>query len=253
MRALRWMVVLVWTAGAAEDGPAVQAGADLYRRTCAACHGMNLKGGEGPNLFRSRVVVAGSPQALVAVLREGIPGTEMRAYRWSAEQFDQLVAFLHSKTRPGAGPPLTGDAAAGRVVFHKAGCAACHMIAGSGGVLGPDLSSVALRSFPDDIRNSVVEPDAEIAAGYSKVTLTMQDGRTLEGVLKNEDNFSLQLLQANGEYALVDRAEVRRRTGGATSPMPKPDLAPSELRDLLAFLDRQRAPFLSFPLTFQNY
>lgn len=246
-------MALVCAVGPAADLQSVEAGAVLYRENCAACHAANLEGGEAPNLFRSRVVVAGSPQALAGLIRKGIPGTGMPPYPWPDEQLRQLVTFLHSTTRPGAGPPLPGDPEAGRAVFEKAGCAACHMIGGKGGALGPDLSSIALRSFPARIRQSVVDPGASIAAGYAKATLTLRDGRVLTGALRNEDNFSLQLLLPNGEYALLHRADIRQVRSSGESPMPKPDLTPDDLRDLLAYLDRQRAPFLSFSLTFQNY
>jgi putative heme-binding domain-containing protein len=249
--------LLVWIAGATALGAeTVPPGREVYGKYCAPCHGANARGGEGPSLFRSRVVVTGTREALGRIVREGIPGTSMIPFRIADEQIQQLVTYLHSITRPGEGPPVAGDAALGEAVFRKAGCGNCHMVNGAGGVLGPDLSSVALRLFPDQIRHAVLEPDAAVGEGYRGVTVVTRSGSSVRGVLKREDNFSLQVLRQDGQFALLSRDEVERVNLDKGSLMPKSaaaQLTPNELQNLLAFLDRQRAPRLTFTLTFQNY
>ena len=71
-----------------------------------------------------------------------------------------------------------GNAAAGKAVFASNGCATCHTFkpAGSNGTIGPDLDTAPAASAKDDhnmplaafIKESIVNPDAYIAKGYSK-------------------------------------------------------------------------------------
>ena len=61
-----------------------------------------------------------------------------------------------------------GDAAAGKKVFLDNGCGGCHIFgpAGSSGAIGPDLDKVLKGKSADFIRQSIVDPNAEIAPGY---------------------------------------------------------------------------------------
>lgn len=51
----------------------------------------------------------------------------------------------------------------------KFGCAACHTVLDTSSVVGPDLTDVGKRLQPHQIRNSIVEPGAEIAAGFPPI------------------------------------------------------------------------------------
>lgn len=62
-----------------------------------------------------------------------------------------------------------GDPARGAQLFRShpvAVCAACHAVDGAGGVVGPDLSAVGARLTPAQILQSILEPNAAIAAGW---------------------------------------------------------------------------------------
>lgn len=73
-------------------------------------------------------------------------------------------------------PPATttteqpsGSPEAGKTVFQVTGCGACHTFAPAGttGTTGPDLDEVLAGKDAEFVRQSIVEPDAEIAQGYS--------------------------------------------------------------------------------------
>src|SRR5262249_648527 len=174
---------------------AAEHGAVLFDAKCAGCHGKGAQGGEAPDLHKSRLVLAGSAAALFQVVREGIPGTEMPGLIPVADQAWQVVSYLHSLTRPGLGPPVPGDPVKGSAIFEQHGCSRCHMVGGRGGAVGPDLSSIALQVPTARIRESIVNPDARIADRYKTITVSLKsNGRKITGTLKNEDNFSLQIM-----------------------------------------------------------
>jgi putative heme-binding domain-containing protein len=235
---------------------AVSQGAAIFDTKCAGCHGKEGRGGQAPDLYRSRLVIGESDARLLAVIQKGIPGTEMLGFVPDEAQARQVLAYLHSRTRPGAGPPVPGDPARGSRVFEQSGCSRCHIVSGRGGALGPDLGSIALQLPAPRIRESIVDPSARVADRFRTITVTLAGGRTITGALKNEDNFSLQIMQPDGEYALLDRSRVVTEKRETRSLMPADyarKLSASDLQDLLAFLDRQRAPFLRYEATFANH
>jgi mono/diheme cytochrome c family protein len=65
-------------------------------------------------------------------------------------------------------PAPEGDPEAGKAVFTSAGCAACHTLsaAGAKGTVGPDLDTALKGKDPQFIRQSILDPNAEIASGY---------------------------------------------------------------------------------------
>ena len=239
----------------ARDAAAVAAGRAAFLDRCAVCHGHDAKGGQAANLVRARAVVRGSDEALFRIVREGFPGTAMPPQvDLNDEGVWQLVSYLHNLARPGEQPPVDGDAAAGEALFRSRGCISCHVVDGGGGFLGPGLDSIASRKRTEEIRADILDPDAVVPGGYRRVIIQTKDGRRLAGLLKNEDTFSIQALTSEGEHLLLDRREIASVDKPSGSPMPKPAaFTDQEIQDLLAFLDRQRDPFLSFERGFDNY
>ena len=136
-----------------------------------------------------------------------------------------------------------GDADRGRDIFfgHQAAqCVRCHVVNGTGGNAGPDLSKVAMR-YPDKTREFFLEslllPSAKVAPGFGIVTLTLADGRTVSGTLLAEDKRSLTLQSPDGKKATIPLDEVERRST-PLSPMPAVDaaLTPREVRDVIEYL-----------------
>jgi cytochrome c oxidase subunit II len=62
-----------------------------------------------------------------------------------------------------------GDAAAGKEVFNSSGCGSCHTFkeAGASGQVGPNLDESLQDKDAEFVRESIVNPNAEIAEGYS--------------------------------------------------------------------------------------
>jgi Cytochrome c len=63
----------------------------------------------------------------------------------------------------------SGSPEAGRAVFLEAGCGNCHAFppAGSTGTVGPNLAESLSGSDAASIREAIVDPNAEVAEGYT--------------------------------------------------------------------------------------
>lgn len=232
----------------ARNAESIQAGKALYlsRQTlCSNCHGADARGGEAPDLYTSRTVSRGTDQRLFEIIKRGVPGSGMPPQpSLSDAQVWQLAAYLQSLGRPGRQAPVAGDARRGTRIFDEAGCRRCHMIQGSGGFLGPDLSDIATRLTTDELRRAIVSPAAEVRDGFRPVVVVTATGQRITGLLKNDSNFSMEILRTDGTYFTHSRALLRQLSAAPATLMPSDyqrTLTPEDLQSLLAFLDGQRA------------
>jgi PQQ-dependent dehydrogenase (methanol/ethanol family) len=227
---------------------AIAAGRRTFERTCLSCHGDTNR---APNLASGAFVHGGRDSDLFRAIRFGVSGSQMPPFdRLTTDQIWELVAYIRSlspaeRTATGgaAGP---GDAGAGESLFFgRAGCASCHAVNGRGGIVGPDLSEAGLRSA-DALRAKILHPDDPLPASGGRgvaapmvVVARLQDGRELRGVRRNEDTFSLQMIDASGQLHLLDKRKTREVAHEARSLMPADyatRLTAGELQSVVAFL-----------------
>ena len=257
------VAVLIWSfASSAATNPyerdpqAIKAGKQHFQIRCSGCHGVDARGGRGPNLHRSQTVAAEDFDGLFDAIKNGIPGTEMVPLGISTDHTWQIVSYLRSLTQPGAQAPVEGDVDEGRQVFEAVGCRNCHMIAGVGGILGPDLSGVGRARSSEAIRESVLDPSKVVLPGFKGALIIDQTGRVHNGVIKNEDNFTIQFLTTTLERVSLNRPGLRAVDLKKKSFMPENygrRLDQAQLQNLLAFLDRRRQPTLHYEKGFGNY
>ncbi|HET6961178.1 MAG TPA: c-type cytochrome, partial [Terriglobia bacterium] len=129
-----------------------------------------------------------------------------------------------------------------QLFFGKGRCSDCHMIRGQGGLLGPDLSNVGGDRTLAEIKQSVVNPSLAEGTKYKAVTVVTLTGEKIEGTLRNRDNFSLQMMDAQGNLHFFSSEELREVVLQKKSVMPENYgklLSEAELQNLLAFLSRQ--------------
>jgi hypothetical protein len=86
----------------------------------------------------------------------------------------------------GGGGTVTGNAAAGKTVFTSAGCSSCHTLsqAGASGTIGPNLNTAikgdaGSTPLPQFIKESIINPDAVIAKGFSAGIMPTSFGSSL--------------------------------------------------------------------------
>jgi putative heme-binding domain-containing protein len=130
-----------------------------------------------------------------------------------------------------------GDSKAGRELFKNA-CAVCHKLFDEGGAVGPDLTH-ANRSDRNYLLISIVDPSSVVRAEHLSYLLRTTDGRVLSGLLVEQSQASVTLLDAKGERITVARDKVQTLKESPVSLMPEGLLSamnPQELRDLFAYL-----------------
>ncbi|MEE2940667.1 MAG: hypothetical protein VX460_09815 [Planctomycetota bacterium] len=135
-----------------------------------------------------------------------------------------------------------GDAERGRVIFtskSETACLRCHVVGEEGGSeAGPALDGVGDRLTREELLRSVVEPNAQIAAGYESWLLSLDDGEVLSGRILEETEELVVVETSKKEVWEVPPGEItaRRRDVSAMSADLSRHLSRAEMRDLVAFL-----------------
>lgn len=189
-----------------------------------------------------------SAQEILQVIRSGVRGTEMIAFQLSHQELMDLVVFVRSLNAAAIEQDVRGDVLAGqRLFWGKAGCSSCHMIAGRGGLLGPDLSNVGGELSIEKLSAAIRQPHLVIHPGYRRVQLVMLDGRKIDGLVKNESTYSIQIIDLDANFHFFSKNELQTIVFYKESLMPACDLPENDLGDLVAFLSRQVSGAISEP------
>jgi putative heme-binding domain-containing protein len=220
---------------------AITAGMGAYRVRCADCHGMDARGIRGPDI--TQVWARGrTDAALFRTIRNGVPNTEMPAHpapRTSDLDIWRILAYLKTIAPSTGDTPGLGNATAGEHVFATT-CIACHRIGDRGGNLGPDLSRIGAARARAAMARQIRGTMGSVRTGYEPVTLTTPNGQEIRGVKKNEDLFSVQVMDTRERIQGFLREDMRSVSSETKSAMPVfgPDkLSDAELDDLLAYLE----------------
>ncbi len=240
----------------AGDAKAAKLGESQFRINCAFCHGLGARGGgRGPDLTRAQKKHGSSDEEIYRTINDGVPGTAMPAngttsqgVGMTAEEIWEVVTYIRSVEKKAVS---TGDVAKGDALFHGApGCATCHMVNGKGGRLGPELTSIGAARSMDSLVESVRNPNRRLAWGliestkefpqeYLSVNVETADGKKYSGVVLNEDNFSLQMMDMGQQIHVFEKDKLESCEISRESRMPAYDaktLSDKELEDIVAYL-----------------
>lgn len=217
-------------------------GQRTFNSSCAGCHGLDGRGSDkAANIAGSVKVRHLSDAQISSIISDGVPGTGMPAFRdLKAQQIRAVVGYLRMLQGRFEARTLPGDATRGKgIFFGKGECSTCHTISGEGGFLGPDLSAYGSTMSAKAVRDEIVRPERIAPIGYRSAVLTTRDGERQEGVIRNEDNFSVQLQTRDGNFHFFQKSDVQTVEPLGHSLMPTDygqRLSPDELNDLVSFL-----------------
>ncbi len=212
-----------------------------------------------PTLLLSAIIQRdGGSQKLAEILKGRTINREVakrgqRAVSSSGGQHEALVEAIRIAGGLGATLPeltpealaalvdkvnATGDPARGEAQYRALECAQCHAIGGGGGMLGPDLSSIAGSAPVDYLIESLLYPDKAIKEGYHSLIVDTSDFETYSGIKVSETDSELVLRTATVDEIRIDKGTINARQNGQ-SLMPTAltdELLEQEFIDLVRFL-----------------
>jgi cytochrome c oxidase cbb3-type subunit III len=235
--------------GAQNDGD-IDGGRRLFQGMCVECHGAGGVGGDAPSLNRPRLNHAPDDTALANVIANGIPNTAMpRIRRFTESELKQLVAYVRSVGKI-TQDRVPGDAKKGAAVYKNLACSSCHIVAGEGGTLGPDLTDIGVMRGAAYLREAVVDPGSALPKGtlsvlsrgyaeYLPVRIVTRQGREVRGIRVDEDAFTIQVRDPAGRFYSLRKSDLdvlEKQTGKSLMPSFASRVAAPELTDLVAYL-----------------
>ncbi|HEY5623968.1 MAG TPA: c-type cytochrome [Gammaproteobacteria bacterium] len=227
------------TAGLA-DAEAIRRGMGVYRLRCADCHGTDARGVRGPDL--TQLWAAGrTDEGIFRTITDGVPGTTMRPIdrvRTRDSEIRDVIAYLRSVSSP-PHRDLTGDPVRGEQLF-RTNCSLCHQVNASGGRLGPDLSRIGMARSVEALERRIRGDYGKMVdPAFAPTTLMAANGERMQGVKKNEDLFSIQIIDMAGRIQGFDKQSLESLDVSMESLMPvysQEVLSDDALEDLLSYL-----------------
>ena len=149
------------------------------------------------------------------------------------EYFDRILAA----TAAGGGDPGNGE------IVYEDYCQECHVIAGNGGEVGPDLSSIGLRG-KQFISDSITAPTGDITEGYETWEVIQHDGRRIAGVKKKDDSRGVDIMRDTGELISIARSDIAEVVKDESKSLMPDDLTEAltvkDFQDVQAYLMMQK-------------
>jgi putative heme-binding domain-containing protein len=166
------------------------------------------------------------PDLLRAIRKAGNLDEDPEAF--TTEQLAKMVEAVQSR----------GDAKRGREQYRKLDCVQCHAIAGSGGNVGPDLTSIGGSAQIDYLIESNYFPGKAIKEGYHSLLIETKNGDFYSGIKISESDTEIVLRNAESEEVRIPIDTIATQDdGGSLMPTGLADsLLENEFLDLVAYL-----------------
>jgi quinoprotein glucose dehydrogenase len=133
-----------------------------------------------------------------------------------------------------------GDAAKGKLIFEgKGDCLRCHRVKVTGSRSGPDLTGIGRHRTRAYLERALLDPDADVAAANRGVRVTLKrDGSVVTGRLLNQDMFTVELVDGQGNTKLFTKSELSDVTIVTKGLMPsyKGKFSSQEVADVVSYL-----------------
>lgn len=178
------------------------------------------------------MVVATSPSEAEQLLAEARPEV---VREWSMKDFSDFEQL--------ARPHDTATVTRGMSAFVKARCNQCHVVAGHGVNLGPDLAESVKKLKGRELLRQIIEPSAKIHDRYRTYQFLLNDGRIVAGVIMKETGNAYQVatsLLTPNSLTTVPKKSIDEKIASTVSPMPAGlvnVLTRDEILDLHAFVE----------------
>ncbi len=116
-------------------------------------------------------------------------------------------------------------------------CVRCHAVGGMGGKVGPELDNIGNTLSREQLLEALITPSARLAPGFGTITLTLNDGQTVTGVLEEENKDELILRTSDAEPMEVPHSRIKKRENMMSGMPPMGGaLSKREIRDVIEYL-----------------
>ena len=159
--------------------------------------------------------------------------TRLERYQASKPNTDKLAPYRESL--------FGGNAAEGKKIFFEkveASCLRCHKIGDEGGEAGPNLTGIGSRKPREYFLESIVDPNAQIAAGFESVIVELKNGTSYAGILKSETDVEMVINSPEDGLIKIQKQNIKSRQKGLSGMLDglKDVLSHRELRDVVEYL-----------------
>ncbi len=137
-----------------------------------------------------------------------------------------------------------GDSAAGRQLFLKQGCIACHTVSADEPPKGPMLGGIGQRYSRAELCESILKPSAKIAQGFESQYFKMKNGEEVEGFVVKEGGDSVEVRNIAGVTTILEKGNILERQKRDKSIMPEglaANITPDDLASLISYLEETKA------------
>jgi len=223
--------------GAHEATVDLRIGKKVFESQCALCHGQDGSGGRGPNLRRPKLPKAATDEELRRVISNGLAPEMPGAWQLSVREVASVAGYVREMGKI-AVEIVPGNPFNGETLFAGRGCSGCHIINGKGNSAGPELSNTGARRSAAHLRESLLQPQADLPDGFLVVEAELAGGGKVRGVKLNEDLFSIQVRDGGGRVHSFQKSALKaltRKTGESSMPAFT-SLPANEIDDLVAYL-----------------
>src|SRR5262249_20365833 len=100
-------------------------------------------------------------------------------------------------------------------------CLKCHTINGTGGQVGPDLSTIGSKASRENLLESILYPSRAIADQYQQYVVETKNGIVVNGLIIEETKDFVLLRDANAKDYKIARNDIESRKMTSTSLMPE--------------------------------
>lgn len=134
---------------------------------------------------------------------------------------------------------VQGQVKRGQQLFKQQNCAACHTIKEGELAVGPQLLDIGLRYNRKELIESIVQPGAKIAQGFTTQLIATDDGLTHTGFVTREAGNEVEIRTAEGKAVVIPKDSIEARKDSKNSVMPDGlvnNLTVQELASLVTYL-----------------
>jgi putative heme-binding domain-containing protein len=161
----------------------------------------------------------------------------MPAFDFSAGDLSAITAYIRARFDPEGVAVLVGDPVRGQALFERKGnCSSCHRVNGVGQRTAPDLSDVGLRRTPANLQLNLVDPATALLPINRPVRLVTTNEEVITCRRLNEDTYSVQLIDSNGQLRSLLKENLTSYTVSEQPSKPPTTLNSDEVADVVAYL-----------------